>query len=312
MDYNSSIDAHHNESKQTWKAMQILRTLLALALVSVAATSCTKQHVAFDSSVSKTVTDRAAETVLASEVEWAPLNPARGDKGPKAGALWGDQTGSGASGFLVKFVDGFSSPPHIHNITYRGMVISGLIHNDDPGAEPMWMPTGSFWTQPAGEPHITAAKGSRCVAYIEIENGPYLVLPTQEAFDNGERPINVDSSNIVWVDQPGVAASASGPKIAFLWGNPQGNHLSGSLVKLPAEFVGTIRGIGSAFRAVIIRGEIEHQTSGEFDARLLEPGSCFGSQSESVHQVSCEAESECIIYMRTKGKFEVTATQPKY
>ena len=56
-------------------------------------------------------------------------------------------------------MDGFSSPPHIHNVTYRAMVIKGLVHNDDPEAENMWMPPGSFWTQPAGEAHITSAKG---------------------------------------------------------------------------------------------------------------------------------------------------------
>ena len=66
--------------------------------------------------------------------------------------------------------------------------------------------TGSFWTQPKGEVHITAAKGTTNVAYIEIEEGPYLVLPTEEAFDSGERPINVDASNIVWIDQPGYSA----------------------------------------------------------------------------------------------------------
>ena len=141
--------------------------------------------------------DAPTDLVLASEVTWEQLNPARGDKSPKAGTLWGDRNGTGPTGFLVQFADGFSSPPHIHNVSYRGMVISGLIHNDDPGAADMWLPTGSFWTQPKGEVHITAAKGTTNVAYIEIEKGPYLVLPPEEAFDSGERPINVDASNIV-------------------------------------------------------------------------------------------------------------------
>ncbi|MGI9227203.1 MAG: DUF4437 domain-containing protein, partial [Gammaproteobacteria bacterium] len=135
-----------------------------------------------------------------SDVKWTPLNPARGKLGPKAGYLWGDRAGVGPSGFLVKFVDGFSSPPHIHNITYRGVVISGFVHNDDPNAEEAWMPTGSFWTQAAGEVHITAAKGSNNIAYIEIEKSPYLVLPTKEAFDSNEKSVNIEESNIVWQD----------------------------------------------------------------------------------------------------------------
>lgn len=83
---------------------------------------------------------------------------------------------------------GFESPPHIHNITYRGVVIEGVMHNDDPTAAKMWMPPGSFWTQPAGEDHTTAADGETNLIYLEIDSGPYLVKPSAEQFDNGERP----------------------------------------------------------------------------------------------------------------------------
>jgi hypothetical protein len=68
------------------------------------------------------------EVVLTSEVEWEKLNPARGDKSPQAATLWGDRKGTVSTGFLAKLVDGFSSPPHIHNATYRAVVISGSIH----------------------------------------------------------------------------------------------------------------------------------------------------------------------------------------
>jgi len=296
-----------------------MRTFLSLALASVVTTACASLQAASDSIAQELAAEPTSKVVLTSEVEWGPLNPARGANSPKAGTLWGDRNGSGPSGFLVKFVDGFSSPPHIHNITYRGVVISGLIHNDDPNAEDMWLPTGSFWTQPAGEAHITAAKGSNNLAYIEIEGGPYLVRPTEEAFENGERPVNVDESNIVWldasditwVDQPGTPASADGPKMAFLWGNPQVGQLNGTLVKLPTRFTGELRSNGSTLRAVVIQGQPSHQLSGESEVKNLEPGSYFGSKGESVHQVSCEAEEECIIYVRAEGKFGVVPSQPK-
>ncbi len=250
--------------------------------------------------------------VLASEVEWTYLNPARGDKAPMAGTLWGDRSGTGPTGFLLKPKDGFVSPPHIHNVSYRGVVISGFIHNDDPNAADMWMPAGSFWTQPKGEVHITAAKGTDILAYIEIEEGPYLVLPAERAFDSGERPVNVDKSNIVWldasditwIDQPEIQASASGPKVAFLWGNPQDDQLNGILVKLPAGFTGKIRS-HSAFHAVVIQGRPKHRMPGETNIKTMAPGSYFSSKGESVHQVACEAGEECIIYARMEGKFDV-------
>lgn len=255
----------------------------------------------------------ASEVVLTSDVQWGPLNPARGDKGPRAGTLWGDRTGSGPSGFLVEFVDGFSSPPHIHNITYRGVVISGRIHTDDPDAEKMWLPAGSFWTQTAGKTHITAAAGSHNLAYLEIGGGPYLVLSTEEAFDNGEKPVNVDASNIVWLDasaitwihQSGRPASANKPKLAFLWGSPLDGQLNGSLVKLPAGFSGTARSHGSTLRAVVTQGRLNHQLPDESGVKSVEPGSYFDAEGASVHQVSCPAEEACILYVRTQGKFDI-------
>ncbi|SMP67609.1 protein of unknown function, partial [Neorhodopirellula lusitana] len=189
--------------------------VLAFGVFATASPSVAQEHAAKPTS----------NVVLASEVDWTPLNPARGDASPKAATLWGDRAGTQATGFLVQFADGFSSPPHIHNVTYRGMVISGGVHNDDEAAEPMWMPAGSFWTQPAGAPHITAARGLT-TAYIEIDKGPYLVMPTEEAFDRGERPVNVDASNIVWlgpssttwIQSAATKAPAKQPQIAFLWG----------------------------------------------------------------------------------------------
>lgn len=261
-------------------------------------------------------TTSAAEIVLNSDIQWGPLNPARGDKSPKAGQLWGDRTGSGPSGFLVEFVDGFSSPPHIHNVTYRGMVIRGLLHNDDPGAYKMWLPAGSFWTQPAGEVHVTAADDSNNLAYIEIEEGPYLVRPPEAAFDNGERPVNVDKSNLVWlnasnitwVDQLELPASNHGAKVAFLWGNPQDDQLNGTLIKLPTGFTGEIHSHSSTFRAVVIQGQPSHRSD---KTNTLEPGSYFGSEGETVHPVSCAATEECVLYVRAEGKYDVVASLPK-
>ncbi|WP_447971090.1 DUF4437 domain-containing protein [Nitrospira sp. M1] len=295
-----------------------MRTFLSIAFASVV-TACASSLVASDSITPKAAVEPIPKVVLTSEVEWGPLNPARGDKGPKAGTLWGDRTGSGSSGFLVKFLDAFSSPPHIHNITYRGVVISGLIHNNDPNAEKMWLPTGSFWSQPAGEVHITAAKGSNNLAYIEIQKGPYLVLPSEKAFDSGERPVDVDASNIVWldasnitwIDQSALPASADGLKVAFLWGDPQDDQLNGSLIKLPAGFTGEIHTHGSGFRAVVIQGRPNHQLAGETGVNNLEPGSYFGSEGETVHQISSEAGGESLIYVRMAGKFEVIQAKSK-
>lgn len=263
----------------------------------------------------KRVTEPTYEVVLASEIKWEQLNPARGDKSPMAANLWGNRKKEGKTGFLVKFIDGFSSPPHIHNVSYRGVVIDGLIHNDDPEAKPLWMPPGSYWSQPAGEAHITSARGRRSMVYVEIDKGPYLVLPTEKSFDNGEKPFNQALSNIVWLDasncswikQPIGVTPSNGAKVAFLWGKPQHNQLNGTLIKLPRGFVGDISVHGSKLRAVVISGQLNYQVANTADAKILEPGSYFSSTGEALHKVSCNSKEGCLIYIRTKGKFEVSS-----
>jgi len=246
----------------------------------------------------------SSEIVPAGDVKWGYLNPARGDKGPRAADLWGDRTKDTASGILLQFPAGFSSPPHIHNITYRGVVISGALHNDDPGAKNMWLPAGSFWTQPAGEAHITAAKGSRNIAYIEIDSGPYLVQPVAKAFDNGERPVNIDPSNIVWLSGAELTG-VPGNKVkkTYLWGDTTNGELYGSMIKLPENFTGKIQASGITFKAIVVVGSLKYKLHGK--EKNLQPGSYFGSSGVFEHEFSIKNKSESIVYIRSNGKYEV-------
>ena len=303
-----------------------MKTVGTLVLVSLVLVGCSTVRTSPDTAVADAKSN--IHVLPISNVKWEQLNPARGDKSPQAGTLWGNRKASGSTdaeyntpcpicelgkrkgsvptGFLAKFVDGFSSPPHIHNVTYRAVVIIGLVHNDDPNATPMWMPSGSFWTQPKGEVHITAAKGDKVMALVEIDKGPYLVLPPAKAFDSGERPVNVDLSNIVWVDPPGMSGSVEGPKVAYLWGNLKDGESNGTFLKLPPGFAGTLYSQGRAFRAVVIRGHLEYHSP---ETKALEPGSHFGSSEDSVHNLACRPDKECTIYIRTNGKYRLTHRQ---
>jgi hypothetical protein len=267
---------------------------LALLCGCIASTGFAASAVAADTST-------VGSVVSLPEVKWEPLNPARGDKSPQAGTLWGNRNAAVATGFLLKPADGFRSPPHIHNVSYRGVVISGLLHNDDPGAADMWMPAVSYWTQPKGEVHITAAKGGDTLAYIEIESGPYLVHPADQAFDSGERPVNIDATNIVWIEHPGGSASGERLKLAFLWGTSAGDNLNGRLVMIPADSVLSLSEHFATIRAVVIRGNTRLSPHAQPGAEQLGPGGYFSSGGGSPEQVSCEAGSDCILYVRTQG-----------
>jgi len=245
------------------------------------------------------------EVVTTDQIEWGWLNPLRGDKSPAAGKLWGDRTKNEPAGFLVKFKKGFSSPPHIHNITYRGVVIKGLLHNDDEQAEKQWLPAGSYWQQPAGEAHITAADAEDNMAFLDIQEGPYLVKPTSEAFDNGEKPVNVDKTNLVWLNANDIewVSEKSNVETAFLWGSHEKNQLRAILLKLPAGFKGKIKNLSPNFRAVVISGKVTHQFSKKDDKNILKPGSYFGAEEKASPRLKTDVET--VIYIRSNGKFKI-------
>lgn len=278
-----------------------MKKALLISAIACMAIGCQERPQEQPQSEVQEITEPTNRVVLSSEIEWEALNPARGDASPKAGTVFGDRKGEVPTGFLAKFVDGFSSPPHIHNVTYRAFVISGLVHNDDPEAENMWMPPGSFWTQPAGESHITSAKGEECIAYVEIDKGPYLVMPIDEAFDNGERPVNIDKSNIVWLDasRSNVVADTEA-QVAFLW---EKDELSGSVIKLPTSGQITIQTEADIFHAVVITGEADYQMPTSEEMKRLDAGSYFTSTGLAEHKIS--STEECVVYIRTDGDFNV-------
>ncbi|MCR9252585.1 MAG: DUF4437 domain-containing protein [bacterium] len=191
-------------------------------------------------------------------------------------------------------------PPHIHNVTYSAVVIKGTIHNDDPHAEPMWMKPGSFWTQPKGESHITSAQGEENIALVAIDNGPYLVKPINEAFDSGERPVNVDASNVIWLDntQSNWIQSNHNVEISFLW---ESGEDEGLFLKVPVGYEGTIESNGTVLHAVLISGKLNYEMPQTNEIKTLNEGSYFGATSRAFHKVNNKSDREVMLYIRTNG-----------
>ena len=278
-----------------------MRMILATLLLGAAITGATTAQA-----------EPSVEVVTRDDFELIPLNPLRGDASPKAGVLWGDLRQDVATGALIQFADGFSSPPHIHNITYRAVVIEGAVHNDDPGAERLWMEPGSFWTQPAGETHITAVGPGGGMAFLEIDSGPYLVQPAADAFDNGERPVNIEGRNIVWLTAADTIwvsndARGTGPEIAFLWGQPSPGQRNGTFLRLPAGHEARLETGGTALKTVLVMGDLTHGAEGLSAVRDLTPGSYIGSEGDVAHDLACISAEPCLLYISATGIFRVTA-----
>jgi len=286
--------------------MRTLKLLSGLSILTLI-TACSDAG-----SISYTDEQRQSVTVTtADQVSYQPLNPARGDASPQAGVMWGDITKDVPSGMLLKFAEGFSSPPHIHNITYRAVVIDGEIHNDDPDAANMWMGQGTFWTQPAGEVHITSARpGVGGTGFLEILEGPYLVQPGDKAFDNGEQPLNLVSSNMVWMSADEMnwikaGNSAQGPEATLLWGDLSDGELSCSMLKLPQGYKASLSAQGGDLKVVVIQGDVLHSVASVTKQNKLSSGGYFASAEGVSHLLKCDAKGECMIYVRAQGSFLV-------
>lgn len=246
--------------------------------------------------------ESTVKVLKVEDVNWEALNPARGDISPCAGTLWGNRKGEVATGFLANFKDGFSSPPHIHNVTYRALVISGNIHNDSPEAKEVWMKPGSFWTQVAGEAHITSAQGEQNIAYVEIDNGPYLVKPTDKAFDEGKQSMNVAYDNLVWLtaEESERIQSSSTASIAYLWDN---GKESAYLIRLPKGDKGILKNENAYLRAVLIAGTIQYTNNKTSDT--LKTASFFSSNVAGKHEIRSSNEEQTLLYIRTDGNFQL-------
>jgi len=283
----------------------VYTTLIVSILVFIACNDNTKNktEAETENTMAEQIENPTNKVLLSSEIKWEKLNPARGEQSPQAGTIWGDRNGNAATGFLAKFANGFSSPPHIHNVTYRAVVISGSIHNDDANAEKMWMKPGSFWTQPEGEPHITAAKGEENIALVEISSGPYLVKPIEEAFDNGERPINIDVTNVVWLnsDETNLIDAKSKAELSFLWDD---GDSKGLFAKLPKAFNGTIKTDGTVLHAVVIKGGLKYTLPQNQEVKMLDEGSSFSATDKAIHTIS-NADNDAVLYIRTNGSIQI-------
>ncbi len=88
-------------------------TFLGILMLSIFLLSCEHKSTEETSNSIPEIENPTNQVKLSSEIVWEKLNPARGDQSPQAGTVWGDRNAEVPTGFLAKFVDGFSSPPHI-------------------------------------------------------------------------------------------------------------------------------------------------------------------------------------------------------
>ena len=104
--------------------------------------------------------------VTPEELKWTPL---AGIPGAEVAQLVGDPAKEAHRAFF-KYPVGLKSPPHTHTFGDRGVIVSGMLSLAVDGAPAKKLAPGSFFSIPAGTPHITTVEGDKpCVFFMERE-----------------------------------------------------------------------------------------------------------------------------------------------
>jgi hypothetical protein len=123
-------------------------------------------------------TQRAADAQSVN-VPVTALRFYRNDDGMMFADAWGDPKVGPHSNF-IRIPGNTASPLHTHSSDYYGVVISGVVANERPSADPdrPLMP-GSYWYQKGKEAHVTKCiSPTECLIFV-TSTGPFdfIVVP---------------------------------------------------------------------------------------------------------------------------------------
>ncbi|MBL8861528.1 MAG: cupin domain-containing protein [Planctomycetes bacterium] len=145
---------------------------MAGALALAALTACGSTNATRDD-----LPIRTSQLVAVHELEWRPLP---GIAGAEQARLVGDPF-QGSHRAYFRYPVGLASPLHAHTHGDRGVVVSGTLSLAVDGAPAKRLGPGSFFSIPAGVPHVTRVEGSEpCVFFMERE-GPFDVVLVEAA-----------------------------------------------------------------------------------------------------------------------------------
>ena len=119
--------------------------------------------------------DKTAPSVtLPGDIQWYPMVPEMGDKGPSMAVVFGEPgvIGKPFAG-LFKVPAGGLSPAHVHSSDYWAYMISGTESVRVSAKDPLEkIPAGATWFQPGEQAHINECVGPEdCVFYVYYSEG---------------------------------------------------------------------------------------------------------------------------------------------
>lgn len=97
--------------------------------------------------------------------------------------------------------------------------------------------------------------------------------------------------------------TVGGPVIHVLWGDPLKRE-GGFLLKLPGDSELPERMQSSSYTVVVVSGAWMHGASGD-DLVEVRPGAYYKQRANQRHRDKCVAGPDCVVVVRTSGKFDL-------
>jgi quercetin dioxygenase-like cupin family protein len=248
----------------------------------------------------------------ASEVKFNPLNPDLGDKGPQASVLFGEMGKNSAVGFFIKIPAGFTPGPHIHSSDAYVVVVSGTMHNFEPGSNKgKAVGTGGAWFQPANVAHDNYCEpGADCVFLVYAPNGNDFIPVKDGHLNPALAPaMRVMTANELKFMPLNPDAGDKGPMVSVLFGNMQKAGPLGLIAKVPAGFSPGAHTHSSDDYVVGLSGKTHNFEPGPNKGKAIGVGGTWFQPANMPHDNYCEEREGCTFFAYFPDGFDFKPVQ---
>lgn len=246
---------------------------------------------------------KVMKSVMADKLDWKPLVPEAGDKGPMVATMFGDMM-SAANGFFIKLPAGDKGLLHTHTNDYHGVGVTATSAAQD-GGKTHAVAASSYWFQPGGTAHLNACPGKTpCIGFAHFTAGKFDFAPAKPA--KGAKPdpkaVEKTAKAAKWVKFD--ETNAKSPAFSPLWGDMKTGPF-GMYIKTPPGNAAFWHLHSSDYHAVVLAGTVDHRESGT-EPIWHTPGSYWWQPAGNKHVDLCKADGpECLIYLYMEGPFDV-------
>lgn len=246
---------------------------------------------------------KVLKSMKPDQLEWKPLVPEAGDKGPMVASLWGDMMAE-PNGFFIKLPAGDKGMLHTHANDYHGVGVTASNAAQD-GGKTHAVAQGTYWLQPGGIGHLNACAGKTpCIAFVHFTAGKFDFAPAKPA--KGAKPDaravekTVKAAKWILFDEK----NAKGGAWSALWGDMQAGA-NGMFIKLPAGNAAFWHIHKSDYHGVVLAGTLDHHESGT-EANELPTGSYWWQPGGNKHVDLCKAGGpDCVVYVYFENAYDV-------